>query len=139
MKEEAVFSHWNQTKGVHRHHKLHEHAEAIIKKTLKSYTVSEIQGAISNYSFILTSKKYKLIYRWTLSEFLTRKRGPCKDDPKQLWRFLEDEFDVDKFALADKVAEPAERVCKYCGKPTVASYGRNWHCGRAECRAKAQE
>ena len=38
-----------------------------------------------------------------------------------------------------KTNTPTKRVCKYCGKPAVACYGRNWHCGREACRAKAEE
>jgi hypothetical protein len=34
---------------------------------------------------------------------------------------------------------PTVRTCKYCNKPAVAAYGRNWHCGGTECRAKAKE
>ena len=40
---------------------------------------------------------------------------------------------------AIKTNTPTKRVCKYCGKPAVACYGRNWHCGGTECRAKAKK
>lgn len=38
-----------------------------------------------------------------------------------------------------KTNKPTERTCKYCGKPAVAAYGRNWYCPCDECRKLAKE
>ena len=38
-----------------------------------------------------------------------------------------------------KINQLVGSVCQYCGDRAVAAYGRNWHCGRAACRAKAKD
>ena len=117
MKEEAVLSYWNKTPGLHLHRKpLSGPARRIVRSVLSDYTLDEIKEAIWNYSTILLDKTRKLKYKWTLSEFLTRKRGPCKDDPKQLWRFLADEFDPDKFERVAGYVEAKPVACHFCSR-----------------------
>ena len=92
MKAEAVFLFWNHTLGLIHHKSLSHDIEIAIEGALKHYTVSEIQDAIFNYGMVVSNKNYTWTYRWTLGTFLTVKRGKCKDDPKQWWRFLENNF-----------------------------------------------
>lgn len=56
------------------HKELTKDIAITIQKALKGLSVEEIEEGIKNYSLILKSD-YFFNYKWTLKEFLTRKRG----------------------------------------------------------------
>ena len=43
-----------------------------INSALKEYSLEDIKKSISNYSIVLSNKKYFWSYKWTLEDFLVR-------------------------------------------------------------------
>jgi len=69
----TVFNFWNDQKiTVHREP---EKFKSCINARLKYYTAEELCRAIKNYADILNSPDHFFSYRWSLSDFLTRKNG----------------------------------------------------------------
>lgn len=66
-----VFNHWNQ-QNIIVHKKLTDDVRSVIVRTLRSYSVEEVQSAISNYAEIVNGDEYYFRYKWTLKEFLKR-------------------------------------------------------------------
>ena len=69
-----VFNLWND-QGIIVHKKLTELMKFSIEKTLKEYTLDEISDAIKTYAEIVNSDHYYFNFKWTLTEFLTRKNA----------------------------------------------------------------
>lgn len=66
-----ILQHWN-TQEIIQHRKLTEKTRRSIRATLKSYSVEEVNKAISNYAQILRDPVYYWTHKWTLQEFLQR-------------------------------------------------------------------
>lgn len=70
---DCIFRYWNRM-NIIKHTRLTSDMESAVKKALKDYTKGEIEQAIFNYDFILNSEDYFFKYKWTLSEFLSRRK-----------------------------------------------------------------
>lgn len=99
MKEQAIFTYWNESDGLIHHRKLLYDQRQAIKVALEHFTVSDIQEAISNYSSLLIDDKYFWTYRWTLTEFLSRRDGRKATDPYKWWQFLKNNFRAEKYLM----------------------------------------
>jgi hypothetical protein len=71
-----VLKYWNLMAGT-MHHRALNGQEKAINQTMRKYTKEEICRAIERYSPVRENKegKYRDLYAWTLSEFLTRQNG----------------------------------------------------------------
>jgi hypothetical protein len=69
-----IYTLWNE-QNIIEHKELTPAIKASIEKTLKDYSVEDIEQAIKNYAVILKSPDYYFNYKWTLQEFLTRNKG----------------------------------------------------------------
>ena len=123
MKEEAVFSTWNQSDGLIHHRKLQHDLRVAIKEALKHFTVTEIQQAIANYSLVMTDDIYFWTYRWTLAEFLSRRDGRKASDQYKWWQFLQNNFREAKYLIKTEKANlklfPIGGNCCKCKMPAV--------------------
>jgi len=68
---ENIFNFWNKQKIV-EHKKLTDKMKTKINSALKEYSLEDIKKSISNYSTVLSNKKYFWSYKWTLEDFLVR-------------------------------------------------------------------
>jgi hypothetical protein len=68
-----IYIYWNSKKII-VHKRLTKEIKAAINKTVKNYSVENIQQAIDVYKEILDSKFY-FDYKWSLVDFLNRKNG----------------------------------------------------------------
>ncbi|NEZ49306.1 helix-turn-helix domain-containing protein [Clostridium botulinum] len=68
-----IFKYWNEKKII-KHKKLTQIIIKAVEKSLKIYLLQDIKQAIDIYSEILNSDFY-FNYKWSLSDFLTRKNG----------------------------------------------------------------
>lgn len=66
-----VFDHWNK-QNIIVHKKVTDDVRSVIVRTLRSYSVEEVNSAISNYAEIVQGQEYFFNYRWTLRDFLKR-------------------------------------------------------------------
>ena len=66
-----IFNFWNNQKIV-EHKKLTDKMKTKINSALKEYSLEDIKKSISNYSTVLSNKKYFWSYKWTLEDFLVR-------------------------------------------------------------------
>lgn len=84
----TVFDFWNVQKIVE--HRDISKFESCIKTRLKYFTPEEIIQAVKNYKTVLDSEEHFFSYRWSLSEFLSRKGGLEKfmDQAEPLKNFL---------------------------------------------------
>ena len=83
----TIFDFW-VAKGVKKHRSLTNNIKKAIDKTLKEYSVAEIEQAINNYSIMYHDKNYEWCsYQWGLDEFLLKTN---KDRLRQLPMFLND-------------------------------------------------
>ena len=121
---DAVFERWNSYSGRiankrgrpvlwigHRRRpdgSLSPEIMAAVNSVLANYSVEEINGAITNYAEVLLSPDYFWSCVWSLPEFLTRKQGREKDSPKQFWRFLPDNFNLESYRLFDQPKQSSE-------------------------------
>jgi phage replication O-like protein O len=71
---DKIFLFWNAREGLITHKNIKPHREAI-QRTLKTYLEHDVMLAIERYSQVMVNKtgRYRKVYAWTLSEFLTRK------------------------------------------------------------------
>ena len=94
-----VFDCWNSYKGKGKwksHRELTYETEMAIKEQLKHYSSEQLCKAIHNYAKILIGKEYRWSYAWTMYQFLTRGK-PENNKEKQLWRFLDNNFEESDF------------------------------------------
>lgn len=70
---DCIFRYWNRMNIIH-HIRLTSDMQSAIKKALKEYSKGDIEQAIYNYDYILNNDEYYFNYRWTLSEFLSRRK-----------------------------------------------------------------
>ena len=108
-----VFKFWNSKPATTRHKSIDSQEKAIIK-TLRRYSVEEINLCIERYSQVRANEagKYRELYAWTLGEFLTRK------EHYNIERFTADNWEqpflaksngnVDKTKL-DTIGEPPKK------------------------------
>lgn len=84
----TVFDFWNAQKIVE--HRDISKFESCIKAKLEYFKPEEIIQAVKNYKTVLDSEDHFFNYRWSLSEFLSRKGGLEKfmDQAKPLKNFL---------------------------------------------------
>ena len=127
MQAEAIYGHWNQSDGLIHHRKLLFDQRQAIKVALEHFNVSDIQEAISNYSEILTDDKYFWTYRWTLTEFLTRRDGRKGTDPYKWWQFLKNNFRKEKYLTIQATSDQKTKLYPIHGKT----------CGIRSCRLPA--
>ena len=69
-----IYTYWN-SKNIYVHIKNTITIQKAIKKALSMYSEKEIKEAIDKYSKVYSEDKYFWTYKWTLLEFLTRKKG----------------------------------------------------------------
>lgn len=71
-----IFKLWNSMPATMHHRAIASHEKAI-HGAMKHNTPEEIMTAIRRYSLVRSNEdgKYRPLYAWTLSEFLTRKEG----------------------------------------------------------------
>lgn len=67
----VIFDHWNK-QNIIVHKKITDDVRSVIVRTLRSYSVEEVNSAISNYAEIVQGQEYFFNYRWTLRDFLKR-------------------------------------------------------------------
>ena len=134
MQAEAIYGHWNQSDGLIHHRKLLFDQRQAIKVALEHFNVSDIQEAISNYSEILTDDKYFWTYRWTLTEFLTRRDGRKGTDPYKWWQFLKNNFRKEKYLAIQATSDQKTKlypihgkVCYKCSLPAVYKNSKGSH------------
>lgn len=107
---EYIFRYWNRL-NIIQHRKLTSDMEAAIKKALKEYDKGELEQAIFNYDYILNSEDYFFKYRWTISEFLSRRK--CNN----IERFLNLEVAKQNFKKnSDKQKEIQNKQDGYANK-----------------------
>ena len=70
----SIFLYWN-SKDIIVHRSLTDSIAKAIGKALKLYSEEQIRTYIDRYDTILKDKAYFFNYKWTLSDFLTRKDG----------------------------------------------------------------
>ena len=70
----SIFDFWNE-KEIINHEEITDKLQKKIKSVLKNYSVDEVKEAIENYSTIIKDQSYFFNYKWTLLDFLTRKKG----------------------------------------------------------------
>jgi hypothetical protein len=69
-----IFNYWN-SKNIMVHKALNDDMENAIKKALKKYSEEEIKTYIDRYAEVFHDKEYWWHYKWSITEFLTRKDG----------------------------------------------------------------
>jgi hypothetical protein len=69
-----IFNFWN-SKNIIKHQELTEKTKQIIHKTLKTYSQDQIKSYIERYNMVIKDKNYFFKYKWTLTDFLSRKDG----------------------------------------------------------------
>jgi hypothetical protein len=69
-----VFKAWNDA-GIIIHQKITRDMKAAIKSARQDYSVEQLIQAIQNYSEILRGPEYIWSHKWTLAEFLSRRKG----------------------------------------------------------------
>jgi hypothetical protein len=107
---ECIFRYWNRL-NIIQHRKITSDMEAAIKKALKEYDKGELEQAIFNYDYILNSEDYFFKYRWTISEFLSRRK--CNN----IERFLNLEVAKQNFKKnSDKQKEIQNKQDGYANK-----------------------
>ena len=85
-----LFDFWNgQNITVHR--KLTRDMRSAIDSARTDYSLEEIKQAIANYAEILHGVEYYFSYKWTLAEFLSRRKG------NNIERFLDSEVARENF------------------------------------------
>lgn len=99
---DCIFRYWNRM-NIIRHIRLTSDMQSAIKKALKEYTKGDIEQAIFNYDYILNSDEYYFNYKWTLSEFLSRRK--CNN----IERFLNLEVAKQNFKKTGKLANPVNK------------------------------
>jgi hypothetical protein len=70
----TLFVFWNEKKII-VHEKLTADIKSAIKSVLKDYSADQVKTAITNYSIILKGDDYYWSHKWTMSEFLSRRKG----------------------------------------------------------------
>lgn len=70
----CVFDFWNKA-DIINHRELTPIIQKAIEKALKLYTVEDVEKCISRYSQVVNDKTYYFNYKWTLTQFLSRKEG----------------------------------------------------------------
>jgi predicted phage replisome organizer len=70
----SIFDYWN-SKDIIKHRELTEEISKSIEKALNTYTEEEIKCYIDRYAEVLKDEEYFFSYKWTLSQFLSRKEG----------------------------------------------------------------
>lgn len=73
-KRMAIFEFWNKQKII-EHKAITPKITQAIDKALKTYTSEDIQTYISRYNQVIKDRTYFFDYKWTLSDFLSRKDG----------------------------------------------------------------
>jgi DNA-binding PadR family transcriptional regulator len=71
--EHPILTYWNQKNIIV--HKPSAKINATIKKALKTFTEEQIKLYIDRYVKMVNDPNYYFDYKWTLEEFLTRKKG----------------------------------------------------------------
>ena len=69
-----IFDVWNKL-GIVTHRKLTRDIRSAIDSAMKDYSQEEIAQAIRNYAEILHGSQYYWSYKWTMAEFLSRRKG----------------------------------------------------------------
>lgn len=127
MKANTIFTYWNQSEGLIHHKELKHDIKLAIKAALANFSVDDIKEAIANYSTVVSGDEFFWTKRWALGVFLTRKTGQCKDDPKQFWRFLNNNFVKEEYMTQNvttdskklKLFPIAGKTCCKCSLPAV--------------------
>jgi len=83
----TIFEFWNSTK-VTVHRTMSNELRGHINARLVKFSVEEVCNAITNYSTVLTEKRYYWTHKWTLGEFLVRGLDKFLDENKPLENFL---------------------------------------------------
>lgn len=69
-----ILNYWN-SKDIVKHRSLTQEMSKAIQKALQLGTAQDIKDAIDRYDYVLKDETYFYKYKWTLTEFLTRKNG----------------------------------------------------------------
>lgn len=69
-----IFYYWND-KNIIKHREISTDTEKEITKALKKYSEEQILCYIDRYAKVLKDENYFFSYKWTLSQFLSRKDG----------------------------------------------------------------
>lgn len=84
-KYNSIFNCWIES-NIKNHRALTDSMKKAIDKTLKEYSIDEIQQAIRNYGTMYNDENYQWCdYQWSLNEFILRKD---KDGIRQVEMFL---------------------------------------------------
>lgn len=69
-----IFEAWNEA-GVIRHQKMPKPMVVVVNRAIKNYGEDMVLEAIENYGKVVNSKEHWFDYRYTLSDFLSRRGG----------------------------------------------------------------
>lgn len=75
----SIFNYWNEKENLTTHSKFESH-ESEIKKTLKVYSIEQVQEAIDRYNRITALPNSLYSYKWALKDFLKRGLHKFVDD-----------------------------------------------------------
>jgi DNA-binding PadR family transcriptional regulator len=89
--EHPILTYWNQKNIIV--HKPSAKINATIKKALKTFTEEQIKLYIDRYVKMVNDPNYYFDYKWTLEEFLTRKKGisDFADDGLKWINYMQDQ------------------------------------------------
>ncbi len=89
--EHPILTYWNQKNIIV--HKPSAKINATIKKALKTFTEEQIKLYIDRYVKMVNDPNYYFDYKWTLEEFLTRKKGiyDFADDGVKWVNYMQDQ------------------------------------------------
>jgi len=69
-----IFEHWNKQEII-SHKNLTANMKKAIDNALKDYSQEEIKQAMQNYALIVNGAKYYFNHKWTMIEFLSRRKA----------------------------------------------------------------
>lgn len=69
-----IFNYWNE-QNIIKHKVISKEINNAIDKALKKYSEEEIKTYIERYNKVIKDRTYFFDYKWTLSDFLSRKDG----------------------------------------------------------------
>lgn len=71
---EEIFNFWNSKKII-SHKSISEKLQKKLNEILKKYSLDDVKKAIKRYDEVLKDRSYFYNYKWSLEEFLSRKKG----------------------------------------------------------------
>jgi len=98
---DSLYNAWNGTPNIHHHKIWKDRYGDAIAAALREDTVQELHDAIFNYGRVLGDKRLLMKHKWTIREFFDGANSNQKGAPKNYWKYLEDEFDIDRFHKVD--------------------------------------